>query len=144
MTPLKRRIAAVTAPVFLALSLTACGGGAPTDATEKEFCKAYIGDTAELTEQPSDKELLEIVQKQVEDLEEVGTPKGISDDEREGFEIYVDKLGDLNEDDVKKLNEAEGDEDKENDILGVSDDESKKAEKFSDYADDTCAEAATE
>ena len=43
MTPMKRPLAAASATVLLALSLSACGG-APTDASKADFCKVVKSD----------------------------------------------------------------------------------------------------
>lgn len=102
MTPLKRRVATVSAPLLLAFSLTACGGGggsdAPDNASQEEFCKAFTdtpdGEDANAAHDYADK------------LKDVGTPDSIDGDAREGFELYVDFLGDVSDDDIKKFSES--------------------------------------
>ncbi len=66
-------------------------------------------------------------------LEEVGTPENISDDAREGFEVFVEELGDLDEDDVKEYLE-----DPSKDIAEVSEDDEKKVDEFTEYAAKEC------
>ena len=100
MTLTKRPLASAGAVVLLALSLTACGGGAPTDASVKEFCataNSTLEDTGFLKalEKKDYDKVAEIFKEQAEKAEKVGTPKGIPDDAREGFEIQVDALKDL-------------------------------------------------
>lgn len=117
-----RRISAAAAIGIAALSLTACGG-APDDASEKDFCKAFTN----VAESFSD---FDDAKKATEELEEVGTPKSIDGDAREGFEIYVDVV--TGADDEDEADEAGDDLD--------SDDE-KKVEKFFEKAGEVCADA---
>lgn len=139
MTPIKRPMAAAGAAVLLSLSLSACGGY-PTDASKKDFCAA-LGDIAEVSssiegDEPTEKEW-ERIQGSYEDLGDVGTPDGIGEDERNGFEVIVDAITDLDYDEAKK---SFGEEDGSDDIPGVSKDEEKDAEKFFTYAGTTCAD----
>ena len=63
--------------------LVGCGGGGgiPEDASVKEFCKA--GDTfSKATKFPDGV-------KAANELHDTGTPKGIPDDARDGFELVV-------------------------------------------------------
>jgi PBP1b-binding outer membrane lipoprotein LpoB len=62
--------------------LAGCGGGGiPEDASVKEFCKA--GDAfAKATKFPDGV-------KAANELHDTGTPKGIPDDARDGFELVV-------------------------------------------------------
>ena len=140
MTPIKRLAGTGGAAVLLALSLTACGGGAsdaPDDASAKEFCEAYNA-SSDLGEDASAEDQVEEAKDQADKIIDVGTPKDISDDEREGFEIFVDAIKDLDEDDVKKFSDA-GSEDDFKDALGASDDDFKKVTAFLTYAAETCA-----
>ena len=81
MTPIKRPLAAAGAAVLLGLTLTACGGGYPTDASEKEFCGGFediiTATSAVKGDEPTEGEW-EDIQKAYEDLGEIGTPEGIS------------------------------------------------------------------
>lgn len=139
MTPVKRIVGAGSAAVLLAFSLTACGG-APTDASKEDFCDAFnsaekifadIDPEAEAKDQAGD--VTDAYKEFADKLEEVGTPDGISDDAREGFEIFVEELGDLDEDDVEKFLE-----DPEKDIAEVSKDDEKKVNEFTEYAGKEC------
>ena len=137
MTSIQRPAAAAGAAVLLALSLTACGSSYPTDAPKSDFCDSFA--KAALTsfdiegEEPTEDEW-ENIQKAYEDLGEVGTPDNISDDNREGFEVAVDTITDLSYDDAK---ESFGDEGDDN-LPGVSKEESDKAEQFFDWAGGEC------
>jgi hypothetical protein len=139
MTPVKRIVGAGSAAVLLAFSLTACGG-APTDASKEDFCDAFssaedifadIDPEAEAKDQAGD--VTDAYKEFADKLEEVGTPDGISDDAREGFEVFVEELGELDEDDVEKFLE-----DPSKDIAEVSKDDEKKVDEFTEYAGKEC------
>ncbi|HET9419890.1 MAG TPA: hypothetical protein VFO49_02050 [Nocardioides sp.] len=139
MTPLKRYVGGAGAAVLLAFSLTACGG-APSDASTEDFCDAFnssadifadIDPEADPADQAGD--VTDGYKEFADKLEEVGTPENISDDAREGFEIFVEELGDLNEDDVEKYLE-----DPSEDIAEVSEDDEKKVDEFTEYAAKEC------
>ena len=99
------------------MTLAACSGladDAPTDASVEDFCAAYLFDgTAEETAQ---------------EMAEVGTPEGVSDEVRNGFETYVDALND------------EGDT-ANADVLTVEvpEDDRADGEAFVEYVGTTCA-----
>ena len=103
MRNLPRAVAAAGAVVLLGLSLTACGSDgsdAPKNASKDEFCKVFNSD--------SDDE-----DKVLDELKEVGTPKEIDGDAREGFEIFIDKYDDLKDLDseseaLKELGDEDG------------------------------------
>jgi len=150
MTLIKRYAGAGSAAVLLAFSLTACGGGsdAPTDASKEDFCDAYSGQLdafseidPEASEGEQAKALVDGLKKWADDLEKVGTPDGLSDDEREGFEITIEELGDLDADDVEKAIKEN-----DSDFAEVSKDDEEKANAFNDYATKECGapEAPTE
>lgn len=143
MTLMKRPLATAGATVLLALSLTACGGGAPTDASVKDFCKAATSGTGDdtffkaLQDEDYDK-LADLIKNQVDELAEVGTPKDIPDDAREGFEIQLDAADGIDGDDVKKAFESEDGEDPFQ--ADLSKDEIKKVEAFAKYQSETCTD----
>jgi hypothetical protein len=141
MTSIKRYAGAGSAAMLLALSLSACGG-APTDASTEDFCDAYgsIFDTfsdIDPEASPSDQAdtLVDGFKEFSDKLDEVGTPDGISDDAREGFELTVDELGDLDADDVQKAIEEGNDE-----FAEISDDDQKKVDAFDEFASGECGE----
>lgn len=146
MSPIKRYVGAASATVLLALSLSACGGDsasdAPDDASAKEFCEAYNA-TNSTDEDSSDSEKVDEAHDQAEKLIEVGTPEDIDDDSREGFEILVDAVAEIEEDDVDNINNAESEEDFR-DAIGASEDDFKKVVAFLTYAAEACAEAPAE
>ena len=119
----------------------ACGGGsgAPTDASEEDFCAAYqsvaedIGDLGlESGEEPDMGKVVDAMKGWGEELEEVGTPEDIPEDARKGFEVAVDTLGDLDADELKSIEDF----DKLEEDLSESDQEA--ADAFDEWANETC------
>ena len=141
MTLMKRPLASAGAVVLLALSLTACGGGAPSDASVKDFCSIsdQTGDDEfyKALEKKDYDKIADLFKEQADKAEEIGTPKDIPDDAREGFEIQVDALKDLDGDTVKKAFESK-DPSKFEDEL-ISKDDQKKVEAFSKYENEKCS-----
>ncbi len=133
MTRIKRPIAVVGATALLSFSLTACGG-APTDASKDDFCKSVGGVFETLfaadADGPSEDQWKD-VQDAVSELEDTGTPDGISDDERNGFEVFTEAVADADYDDIK---------DSDDEIPGVDKDDQADGEKFFSYAAETCPE----
>lgn len=141
MTSIKRPLAAAGAAVLMGLTLTACGGSYPTDASKDDFCGGFkdivTASTGLKGEEPSEDEWKKI-QEAYGDLGDTGTPKGIGDDERKGFEAMVKAITDLDYKDAKK---AFGDKDGESSVPGVSKDDEDDIEKFTKYVGTTCADA---
>jgi hypothetical protein len=113
-----RRLLLGAAALVVAGATTACG--APTDASKADFCDAVekVSKNADDYDEARDAAL---------DLGDVGTPEGISDDAREGFEISIDAFDEA--EDEKDLDKAQDD---------LSSDDKKKVEAFSSYIDKTC------
>ena len=137
-----RRLAALAAPALLVLSLTACGGSdAPDDASKEDFCKAYGAepefDESLATASPEEqaKQIKDELDRLADDFEEVGTPKDIPDDAREGFEVQLEAVQDLSEDDLQKAIEDDDSDFFENAVNG---DDKDKAEAFDEWASDYC------
>lgn len=138
---LKRTLVSLAAVAALTGSLTACGGSDDGDdgdkggdsskaASEDEFCSAYqdasfvgVSDKVDT----SDKEkLLEALQDGADKLQDVGTPDGIGEEERKGFEVYVDTINRATVDDL------------ENGGMETSTEDNEAALAFIDYASTTC------
>lgn len=140
MSPIKRPLAAAGSAVLLAFTLAACGGGAPTDASKEDFCDAVNSDAndEEFEKALEDKDggkLLDLIQEQVDEIEEVGTPEDISDDEREGFEILLEQVDNLSEDDIEQaINDQ-----KDPFEADLSSDEKKKVDAYNKYETETCS-----
>jgi len=127
------QLPAVVGALLVALSLSACGG-APTDASKTEFCAAAADRSwvDDLGSDPDGEAIVDGLQKWGDELTEVGTPEGISDDARTGFEITVDYLGDLDPDDFEDLDDVGSLDD------DLSDDEQEKVDAFNEYVTESC------
>ena len=110
LKPIRRRAAAVSAPLLLALSLTACGGddasSAPEDASSEEFCKVFLDQDTEIDSEDTDAQL-KAAQEVADQLSEVGTPADFTDEERDGFEVLIEFINDLDADDVEEFTNAD-------------------------------------
>lgn len=146
MTPIKRRVAAVTAPLLLALSLTACGGGssgasgAPEDASKDGFCEAYDyapdfpDDINSVSEDEQVKAISDGLAEIKQKLNDVGTPEDIPAEAREGFELSLDAANDVSDDDIRKALSDDTDPFEET----FDDTEQKKVDAFDKWASDYC------
>ena len=140
--PIRTRLALGSTVLLLGAVTSACGsGGAPTDASEKQFCDTQSGLFADLMpddmadpQVPSDEDMARAVKDWGKELEKVGTPEGISDEARAGFESMVEQAGEIDASDfsIDQLEElAEGG-------AKASKQAQKEAEAFSDYLNETC------
>ncbi|MDQ1106277.1 hypothetical protein QE364_003132 [Nocardioides zeae] len=122
-----KRVLSAAALVLAGATLTACGG-APTDASESDFCDAMTSAGQSIVEQ-GEKDGDEKVDfgDAIDELESTGTPEGISDDAREGFESVLDAMKELDGKTVDEVNDESDDLD--------GDDE------FGDYYLETCSGA---
>lgn len=122
--------------VLVGASAVGCGGGgAPSDATEKEFCDSLnsLFEDVDLSAEPSEKEAVAAIKDWGKGLEEVGTPEKISDDAREGFDLMIKQVSEISaQDDFAKLDDA------------LSDSEKKASAAFEDYAETTCGDIGIE
>lgn len=135
--------ALIAASLVLVAGTTAgCGGssssnssddGAPTAASEKDFCAGFatVADDMQGMEPGSEPaEMIKILKSGISDLEETGTPEDIPADARDGFELTVDMVNSLDEDaspeDLAKMEEQFSDEDK------------GKVDAFDAYLSETC------
>lgn len=141
MSRTKRPMVAAGAAAVLALSLTACGGGggddaadAPKDASKDGFCeKLNAFDSIESNDNPTEDEFNDI-KDQILELRDVGTPKEITGEAREGFEIFIDAVDGLSYDDAKDLANSDSDT-----FPGVSEDDSAKLLAFVFSAEALCS-----
>ena len=135
LKPLRRRAAAVSAPLLLALSLTACGGSdaesAPDDASAEDFCSVFLDQSGDAAADDAQAQVEE-AQKLADNLAEVGTPTEFSAEAREGFEVFLDFVGSLDEGDVNDFNDAED----PSDIFGA--DDAEKVAAFTTEAASAC------
>jgi hypothetical protein len=132
-----RSLATATVIVLTALPLTGCGGGAPDDAATDDFCEVWNTERAGSGDD-SPEDQVDAAHESADRLEEVGTPDGIEDDARSGFEVFVDYLGDVDADDMDEMNQA-ADEDSLADGMGISEDDAADVMAFFEYAAVTCS-----
>ena len=138
---LSTRLTVTGALLLVGAATSACGGGAPTDASEKDFCKTQSSLLADLLpddmsnpELPSDEQMAKAVKDWAADLEEVGTPEDIPDDARKGFDRVVEQARKVDASDfsIEKLEELEaGGKDASKKVQ-------QQAKAFSDYLTKTC------
>lgn len=133
--------------VLLAGLLAGCGsdsggdsagdsaGAAPADASEQDFCDAYAGLFERMGSlDPSDTDSgIKAMQDWATEMEGVGTPKGIPDDARQGFEVLLQTVQDVDP------NASEEELNKLGDELSKGDQDSGEA--FIEYATTTCPDA---
>ncbi len=127
MNRITRPAAALGVTALLAFSLAACGGDAPTDASVEDFCNAFNDSPDDIDPQNDAASAVDAVHDYADNLNEVGTPEGISEDARHGFETLVDALSDVDEDDV-----AEEDSDR------FSAQQKADVEALTEYVGKTC------
>lgn len=138
----RTRLTTTAAVLLVGVVTAACGGsagGAPTDASEDEFCKAqtslFTDLDIDMTDPegglPSEKELADAMHGWSDKIAEVGTPENISDEARDGFEETVKAAKDISEADLKSpdLDALES---------GMSESAKKNVEAYSTYVTDTC------
>jgi hypothetical protein len=138
MNRITRPAVTLGAAALLSFSLTACGGGAPTDASVDAFCEVVTDDSwAEGVEEGDYEGIVEALQDHAGEIEEVGTPEDMSDDEREGWEIAVEAADDLDADAVQAAVE-----DGENPLEAAGDDKDKH-DAYLEYRSETCSEGGS-
>ena len=143
-TRTRTRLTVSSAVLLVGAVASACGsggGGAPTDASEKDFCQTQTSlledlmpDDMSAPELPSDEQMAEAVKDWAKKIEDVGTPEDISDDARKGFEAIVEQANEIDASDfsIEKLEELEaGGED-------ASAETRKQADAFEKYLTETC------
>lgn len=141
----RTRLTVTTVALLVGVATSACGGdsgsGAPSDASEKDFCQTQSSLLEDLMpadmsnpELPSDEDMAKAVQDWAKKMDDVGTPEDISDDAREGFEAIVEQANEIDASDfsIEKLEELEaGGKD-------ASAEARKQADAFEKYLTETC------
>jgi hypothetical protein len=130
--------------VLVAGTTVGCGGGdsskdsggAPADASESEFCDTFTKFTEDMAGSSDQKtsDQIKTAKDAVDKLAEVGTPKGIPADARDGFEIFIDT--------IKGIDDNASQEDLQSIDSDLSKTENDKVTAFTTYYSDTCAPAA--
>lgn len=135
MIALRRsRTAAAAGAAGVLLVLLAGCGSSPTDADEGEFCDAAAGGTwaDDLDEDSDGNQIADALRSWGDQLDEVGTPGNITEKAREGFEITVDYLKGVDDEDFEDIGDASPVDD------SFSTEERDKVAAFERYVDDTC------
>ena len=140
---IRARLTLTGAVLVVGTATSACGGGggAPSDASKDSFCEAanslmsdLVPADATTPDLPSDEEMARAVKDWGARMEEVGTPQGISDEARKGFEAVVDQAEEIDAQDftIDSLEElgAGG--------ADASAEAKEQAEAFGSYLTDTC------
>ena len=83
--------------VLVGASAVACSGGAPSDASEDDFCKEFTSLSSQLGSlaDTSQKQALVAIKAWAKGLEKVGTPESMSDEARDGFELMIKEVAAL-------------------------------------------------
>uniref|UniRef100_UPI0031380E7D hypothetical protein n=1 Tax=Nocardioides psychrotolerans TaxID=1005945 RepID=UPI0031380E7D len=110
------------------------------DASQDEFCEKYttgfLGAFEEIDPEASEQEqaeaILESLKSWADDMSEVGTPEDMSDEARDGFELTIESIQDLNADD---LQDEEAMAELEDELSG---DDKAAAEALQKYVTDNC------
>lgn len=145
-TTIRARLTLTSAVLLVGAVTAACGGGgsgAPSDASEDGFCEAanslltdLMPDDMSVPEVPSDEDMARAVKDWGTRMEEVGTPEGISDEAREGFEAVLAQIEEIDASDFSTENLEE---------LGkggaeASEEVQRQTEAFGDYVTETCGD----
>lgn len=115
-----------------ALGCSGGGGGAPTDASEEDYCASYqslFDDMSTMTD-ATDAEIIAQIKDWATTMEETGTPEDMPEDARAGFETTVTLINDL-DDDAQQEDFEKIDED-------LTEEETAQVDEFDTYTTDTC------
>lgn len=120
---------------LVAASLVLVAGGATacsSSASKEDFCNGYEDFIQALIEAEGEN-YGEKLKDAASDFEDVGTPDDIPDDAKEGLEIVMDRIQEIDDDATP--------EDVQNLDQDLSEDEQKKADAFEEYLQKTCPDA---
>lgn len=128
-----RRVLAGASLVLAAAFLSSCGDDAedaPDNASQEDFCEA-------MQDIPTDSEPNEDdINDWLDGMRDTGTPEEMSDDEREGFEIFIDAAEDADPEDFDSSSGLDDFIDDEDDLAKVT--------AFLTYAGTACFSAPEE
>ena len=108
------------------------GGGAPTDASEDDYCASYqslFSDMSTMAE-GTDKEIIARIKDWATTMEETGTPEDMPEDARAGFETTISLINGL-DDNAQQEDFEKIDED-------LTEDETAQVDEFDTYTTETC------
>ena len=136
MTRTRARLAALA--LVTTASLTACGGGAPTDAAAEDFCAAQASmledidvDLDDPDGAPTEEEMADAMHSWADRILEVGTPEDMPEDAREGFEEVADQAQSLTAEELAAEDPSEFSD-------GLSEEVEAKVQAYSAYVSETC------
>jgi hypothetical protein len=164
---LKRALATVAAIVVAGFSLAACGGDddgdndgaatsdssdapddasdAPDDATVEEFCAVWNDDSIGGGEDDTPEEQADAAHEAAAALAEVGTPEGMDDGARNGYEAFLGFLAGVDADDLAGFAEANpADPEAFAESLGIDEEDADDVIAFITYASQQCLGLATD
>ena len=105
----------------------------PDDASTEEFCQNYQDFSAalmKLGQDAEDADFVKALKAAGEDFEATGTPEDVSEDERAGYEVFIQLIEDVEDDATQEdLQKMEQD---------LSEEEQKQLEGFTAYVSQTC------
>lgn len=146
MTQLKRCTAATAAALFV-FALSACGDdgddkdnkdssseeqeGPAADASEEDFCEAFNDPSLTDVAEDDYEAQADALHNYADGLEDVGTPEGIPDDARNGYEVLVEAYHEIEADDLE-------DEDAQAELEEKYKDDEDDIEAFFTYAAEKC------
>jgi hypothetical protein len=167
---LKRAVAAGAAIVITGFSLAACGSDAdgegdggedsnesvdagsgidvsdsPSDAPVEEFCETWNDDSIGGGPDDTPDEQADSAHEAAAALAEIGSPEGLDDAGRHGFEVFVDFLANVDADDIASFAEANpSDPDAFAQVLGIDAEEADDVIAFITYAAQQCYAPSTD
>ncbi|MDT9593203.1 hypothetical protein RDV89_08995 [Nocardioides zeae] len=127
-----KRVMSLAALALAGATLTACGSSAPTDASKDDFCEAFTEAATDWYPESEDEEI--DTTGAIETLEETGTPEDIGEDARNGFEVYIDALDEIN---GNSIADYDGE-----DPVEVSEDDEADFDALSEYVTQECGGSA--
>jgi hypothetical protein len=137
----------VAAAVLLTGDDDGGGGGnaddAPDSASVEDFCDGLNAFDEEIGDDLSDEEKVDQAHELADELSEIGTPDDISDDAREGFELYLKAISEVDADDIGQFESAASEEELR-EALGLSEDEYAKVTAFFTYTGEKCFDVPTD
>lgn len=119
--------------VLAAALLTGCGSDEPpADASEDEFCDAYstLYDDMEVMASDDTGKMIEAMKEWSDAISESGTPEDIPAEAREGYELLVEEIDDVDPDATEEELDQIGDD--------MGDEGEKTIDAFSEWATETC------
>jgi hypothetical protein len=118
----------IGATLLVVAGMTSACGGSPEDASTEDFCAA-------IQDIPSgDKPTQDEVDDYIDKLEDTGTPEGISENARSGFETWTEVIGDIDVDDSEEEIQKQIEE-------AVDQDKEKEVDELFEYVSRECAPA---